>query len=169
MKANIVAALALAVFASVVSAQNSRDITGIPPTLVKPPIAYLCPNVPVGTIEAFAAISGRIDAGNLMITVNGKCFRQKPRNLGFSIFPNSSPRGQPPLGIAGSVALESWTSASATFRTSVQNIAQLNTTIPMPKFSFGLSIGTRTFSATLTEVQFSALQSGGTINDPPLR
>jgi hypothetical protein len=161
---------------SALQAQSSRDVTRIPPELAKPLIATLCPYVRAGTEEALASVSGAVTelgilgGTELRITVSGWCFREKPSILQLFVAPASLPRGSvPPKPIATSIPVESWNSGSATFLTKVRGLDWIHGIEPDPIVLLKFSMGTRNFSAVLTEAEFVSLQSGGTITKPPTK
>jgi hypothetical protein len=168
MKPTLLCALALPLTASVAVAQTSRDITKTRPEIARPQIAFLCRTVPVGTVEAFTAISGQVDGDSLKITVKGKCFGQRQRNLSFSISPEAQLVGQPPLVRIASLAVSSWSSTSASFLTAVQDTAPIRAQYNYPVFMLALSAGNRTYVTRLSEDEFNVVQSGGTITNPAI-
>jgi hypothetical protein len=168
MKAALTLSLALTFSASAAPAQSDRDFTRAAPQLVRPPIVYLCPNVPLGTKEAFTSISGKLEAGQLLITLKGKCINQKPRNLGIFVVPGDPPPGAPPIGSAGSIPLESWTLGTANYRVNGLISGEQRALIPKLIVQMVVSVGTRNYSAVLSEAQANLLQIGGTIANPPV-
>jgi hypothetical protein len=169
MKTALLCALALPLIATAAAGQTSRDVTKIRPEIARPPIAYLCRNVPVGTVEAFTSISGLVDGDSLKITVKGKCFGQTQRNLSLSISPERQLVGQPPLVRVSSLPVLSWSSTSATFLTAPQDTTPIRAEYNYPIFMLSVSAGNRTYVTRLGEDEFNILQSGGTITNPAIR
>jgi hypothetical protein len=168
MKAALALSLALAISASAAMAQSNSELTRAAPQLVRPPIVYLCPTVPLGTKAAFTSISGKLEAGQLLITVKGKCINQKPRNLAISIVPGDPPPGVPPIVSVGSAPLESWTPGTANYRVNGLISGEQRALIPKLIVQMAVSVGTRNYSAVLSEAQANLLQIGGTIANPPV-
>jgi hypothetical protein len=168
MKAAPSLSLVLALSASAAPAQSNSELTRAAPQLVRPPLVYLCPTVPLGTKAALTSISGKLEAGQLLITLKGKCINQKPRNLGIFIVPSDQPPGAPPIGSVGSIPLESWTPGTANYRVNGLISGEQRALIPKLIVQMVVSVGTRNYSAVLSEAQANLLQIGGSVENPPV-